>query len=110
MGPLCHRSKIFYVLLSDLLLVCNYVYTLCGVANHTISDAQLVDLNLSHNQISDLHMKIFESIPELQILDISHNRISSIEFIKPLRNLTVNYLYAAPAPSHCARLVVLSCF
>lgn len=50
--------------------------------------SKLVDLNLSHNQISDLHMKIFESIPELQILDISHNRISSIEFIKPLRNLT----------------------
>ncbi len=38
----------------------------------------LVELDLSHNNVSDLPAKTFEGNERLQTLDLSHNRISQL--------------------------------
>ena len=45
----------------------------------------ILELRLDHNKISDVDSSLFESLPNLKILDLSHNRLTRICNRLPLR-------------------------
>lgn len=55
---------------------------------------QLELLNLSHNNINEIHCQTFKNLSEVKTLDLSHNKISTLEtqWWRNLYNLEELYL------------------